>query len=133
MEERFNDMEHLVKEAGLNHPSSSFSQNVMSQIKTMAVQKPIVYKPLISKKAWIIITAVLLGLVLVVAFLSDPKTSVLNTIDLSFLSFKNINLNNPLSGFTFHKTTLYGILFLTALFFIQIPILKRRIDRSFSV
>ncbi len=133
MEERFNDMEHLVKEAGLNHPSSGFSQNVMNQIKAMAVQKPIVYKPLISKKAWIIITTVLLGLLVVIAFLSDPQTSVLNTIDLSFLSFKSINLNNPLSGFTFHKTTLYGILFLAALFFIQIPILKRRIDRSFSI
>ncbi|GAA4270973.1 hypothetical protein U6A24_03655 [Aquimarina gracilis] len=131
MEERFKDIEQLVKEAGLNQPSSVFSKNVMSQIGAITQKKQIVYTPLISKKTWIIIAVLLLVLVLGIAFLSDSNTSILNTLDLSFLKLDTIKINNPLAGFKFHKTTVYGILFLTALFFIQIPILKRRIDKSF--
>lgn len=131
MEERFKDIEHLIKEADLHHPSIDFSKNVMGQIEALAEQKEMVYRPLISKKTWLIISVVLALIFIALIFLTDEKGSILNRIDLSFLNFEN--LKNPLSGFTFHKTTLYGILFFAILFFVQIPLLKRRIDRSFSI
>lgn len=133
MEERFKDIEDLIKEAELHHPSANFSKNVMAQIEASVQQKGIVYKPLISKRAWMIIATVISMLVITIAFLTDPNTSILNSIDLSFFNLEAISIGNPMSGFTFHKTTVYGILFLAALFFVQIPILKRRIDRSFSI
>ncbi len=131
MEERFKDIEHLIKEADLHHPSIDFSKNVMGQIEALTEQKEMIYQPLISKKAWLVIAVALVLICIAVMFLSDEKSSVLNRVDLSFLNFESIK--NPLSGFEFHKTTLYGVLFLVILFFVQIPLLKRRIDRSFSI
>ncbi len=131
MEEQYKDIKHLVKEAGLDHPNPGFLNNVMNQIEVAQTQKSIVYKPLISKKIWFVIGLVIVGLLFVLPFLSEGKASIIDKVDLSFLNFKGIN--NPLSGFTFHKTTIYGMLFLAILFFVQIPLLKRRIDRSFSI
>ncbi len=130
MEEQFKDIKHLVKEAGVDHPSSDFLKNVMQSVE-ISSKKALVYKPLISKKIWFVIGLIIVGLLFILPFLSQGKVSIIDTIDFSFLNLKRIN--NPLSGFTFHKTTTYGMLFLAILFFVQIPLLKRRIDRNFSV
>ncbi len=133
MEEQFNDVKRLVKEAGIERPSSGFSINVMQDIKRLSAQEPIVYTPLISKRAWFWIGILIFGLVLSLAFLTDNNTSILDKIDLSSLQLKGKLINNPFKDFTLYKTTLYGILFFSILFFVQIPILKRRIDKSFSL
>ncbi len=131
MEEQFKDIEQLIKEAGTDQPSSGFLKNIMSQIELSETQKSQVYQPLISKKTWLIMILTLVLSMCGILLLSDPKDSILNAIDYSFLN--DIFIKNPFSGYTLHKTAIYGILFLSALFFIQIPILKRRIDRSFSI
>ncbi|TSE10652.1 MULTISPECIES: hypothetical protein [Aquimarina] len=129
MEEQYkNDIQHLVKEAGLESPSANFMNNIMKEIEVSS-QKSLNYTPLISKKTWLIVALVIVSILGILLLLSDNEVSILHTIDFSFL--KVIDLDNPFSDFTLHKTTLYGILFLALLFFVQIPILKRRIDSSF--
>ncbi len=130
MEEQYkNDIQNLVKEAGVESPSVNFVHNVMREIEVSS-QKSLNYTPLISKRKWLIIVLVIISIVGVLLLLSDNEVSVLHTFDLSF--YEIINLDNPFSGFTLRKTTLYGVLFLALLFFVQIPILKRRIDSNFS-
>ena len=131
MEEQYKDIKYVVKEAGLESPSVNFLKNVMEQVELSAIEMSSSYKPLISKKAWFIIGVAVVVLLCTIPFLSDSKESILSTIDFSFLN--KISIKNPFSGFTFHKTTIYGILFLALLFLIQITILKRRIDRRFSL
>ncbi len=131
MEEQFKDIKQLVKEAGTEHPSPVFLQNVMNQIKVSETQRSEVYKPLISKKAWLIIGLVILVFICGVPFFSNTDESIVNTINFSFSDL--VTIKNPFSGFTLHKTTVYGVLFLAMLFFVQITILKRRIDKSFSL
>ncbi|WP_024772190.1 hypothetical protein [Aquimarina macrocephali] len=131
MEEQYKDIKHLVKEAGLETPSVDFLKNVMEQVELSTVEMSSAYKPLISKKVWFVIAVVTAVLLCATPFLSDSKESILSSIDFSF--FNKISIKNPFSDFTFHKTTIYGILFLALLFLIQITILKRRIDRRFSL
>ncbi|WP_438424755.1 hypothetical protein [Aquimarina macrocephali] len=131
MEEQYKDIKHLVKEAGLETPSVDFLKNVMERVELSTVEMSSAYKPLISKKVWFVIAVVTAVLLCATPFLSDSKESILSSIDFSF--FNKISIKNPFSDFTFHKTTIYGILFLALLFLIQITILKRRIDRRFSL
>ncbi|MDY8134100.1 hypothetical protein [Aquimarina sp. 2201CG5-10] len=131
MEEQFKNIKGLVKEAGLEKPSVGFLQNVMSQVNALEIQSSIEYKPLISRKAWIVIALIVLSILISVFYFSNNNEPILRRFDLSFL--QKIEFKNPLSDFTLHKTTTYGILFLAALFFLQVTLLKRRIDRIFSL
>ncbi len=132
MEEQFKDITNIVKEAGLHNPSSSFSKNVMNKIEMMASVEPVTYTPLISKKTWFGLALLMIILIIGIFFFPEGDKSILDAVDFSFLKFKGASVTNPFSKITLYKTTLYGVLFLAALFFIQIPILKRRIDQSFS-
>ncbi|PKV52317.1 hypothetical protein ATE84_4428 [Aquimarina sp. MAR_2010_214] len=130
MEEPYKDVKYLIKEAGLETPSENFLKNVMEQVELSTIEISPTYKPLISKKVWFIIGVIVAVLLCMIPFLSDGKESILNNVNFSFLN--KLSIKNPFSNFTFHKTTIYGISFLALLFFIQITILKRRIDKRFS-
>ncbi|AXT63299.1 hypothetical protein D1816_24145 [Aquimarina sp. AD10] len=130
MDKQYKDIEHLVKDAGLDNPSPDFLKNVMDQVEVSNISAPVIYSPLISKKSWLVIGLISLVLLCIVPFLSNTKIDFIQNIDFSF--FQILKIQNLFSGFTFHVSTIYGVLFLALLFFIQIPILKKRIDKSFS-
>ena len=48
-------VEHMMKESSLESPSPDFTQRVMAEILATEKSKALVYKPVISKKAWFII------------------------------------------------------------------------------
>lgn len=130
MEEQYSDIKKLVKEAGIENPSAGFLQNVMSEIKVASIHKPMVYQPLISKRAWVVISLLIIGILVSLPFLSEG-TSILSALDLSFL---NLNEHkNPFADFRLHNSTMYGIIFLAILFMVQISVIKRRIDKIYSV
>ncbi len=131
MEEQYKDIERLVKEAGLDNPSPGFMQNVMKQIEVSESKTSYVYTPLISKSGWCIIGLITVAVIFTLTFLPDTTESVSKTIDFSFLN--SIHIKNPISGLVLPKTTIYGVLFLGILFFVQVTLLKKRIDRSFSM
>ena len=128
MEAPFNPHDKLIKnlfkEAPLEKPSIDFSKKVMQQIEKTKMYQP--YRPLISKKTWMGIAAVfILGLVWVYM---NPSSSIYNEVNYNFA--EQINLKNPFEGFSLSKTTTYAIGFM-ALFFFQIPVLKRILEKKY--
>jgi len=130
MEEQFRDIKKLVQEAGTENPSVGFLQNVMGELNVDQLNSSLVYQPLISKKAWAIISALVIGLLIAVAFLSEG-TSIADTLDLSFLPL--VAKKNPFSGYELPSTAMYGIIFLAVLCMVQITMIKRKIDKTFSI
>ncbi|RMA57944.1 hypothetical protein [Ulvibacter antarcticus] len=127
MEERYKKIDDiskkLIKEAGLQQPSTDFLTNVMSVVAQKAAKK--IYKPLISKMAWVFI-----GLVVLLV------SSVLFIVPLSHVSFfgifdaiEKVSIHNPFSEVKVSKITIYGLGFL-GLFLVQIPFLKRHLNRT---
>lgn len=135
MEERFKDIERLVKEAGLDTPSVTFLSEVMCSIENTRSYKEKVYTSLISRNSWIVIIASLICLVCLALLIPNTEKSIFSEIYFSLfdsIKFNSVKVSNPFLDFKFYKATLYGVVFLAILFFIQIPILKRRIDKNFS-
>ncbi|WP_027395494.1 hypothetical protein [Aquimarina latercula] len=130
MEEQFNDIKKLVKEVGLENPSVDFLQNVMRSVENTSADQPLAYQPLISRKAWVVIGLIVIGILISLPFLSEG-TWALRKFDLSLFSL--FDFKNPFSDFRLHTTTAYGIIFLAILFIVQITIIKRRIDKIYSV
>ncbi|WP_298313432.1 hypothetical protein [uncultured Aquimarina sp.] len=128
MEEQYKDIKRLVKEAGTEDPSVDFLRNVMSDIRATSVDKSVAYQPLISKKAWLVMGVLLIGLLISLPFLSEG-TWILDNMDFSFLN----GVENPFAGFKLYSATMYGIIFLAILFMVQITVIKRRIDKIYSV
>lgn len=122
----------IVKEASLESPSFNFTDAVMSQIKALEANSATIYKPLISKTGWVLITATIFSTILYVVFGSDSNgSSWLNSFDLSVLS--NFELPNLLSGITIPKTFTYGIVLFGIMLSIQILFLKRHLNKQYEV
>ena len=129
MEKRYKDIERLVKEVGVEKPSADFLQQVMSSVETISVKTTNIYQPLVSKMGWVVICLFVIGIFIGLLWSTD-SSSMLEPLNLLFPYFKSIK--NPFSSFTFHTTTIYGIVFAALLFMVQITVLKRRIDKAFS-
>lgn len=128
MEEQFNNEEELVKKVikglPLERPSSDFTQKVMQQVLKKAASN--VYRPLISRKAWWIIVAMFVTGTLWLYF--NPGTSMIN---LEAISLENkFTFKNPLENLQLSRTTIYAIGFM-ALFLLQIPFLKRMMEKRY--
>tara|TARA_R110000787_G_scaffold81036_2_gene175921 strand:+ start:76960 stop:77346 length:387 start_codon:yes stop_codon:yes gene_type:complete len=114
----------LINEAGLENPSADFFSKVMDKIEIQKVSQPIVFQPLISKKAWLlIISFAIVVITLLTMYPIIDEFSLFQLPSLSNLSFKFPEMH-------LSKTAIYGIGFLS-LFLIQIPFLKKQIDQRF--
>lgn len=103
-------------------PSMDFTANVMKNIEHAVIGETIVYKPLISKGAWFIIIAIVVG---VTAYLSLGNVQGVSWFDnVDFSTISNNRLVNTLSGITISKTLTYAIGICGLLFFVQIPLMK---------
>ncbi len=60
----------LLKEPNLEMPSGTFVANVMNEID---VQQNLEYKPLISKKGWLIISTFFIGIIVFMFFKDSPQ------------------------------------------------------------
>lgn len=129
MEEQYRDIEKLVKEAGIQEPTSDFMKKVMDQIAVTTTQASLDYQPLISRKVWWSIGILVLVIISIWQILLGGTTFFKVTIDFSFLTK---GIGDVFSGYTFNKATVYGTLFLALLFIVQVSVLKRRNDKSFS-
>lgn len=111
----------LIKEGGIEKPSPNFRNEIMNKLEGRKTKIP-EFKPLIPAYVWpIIIGAFLLsGLGL---FLVNTEFEIKWSIDLSLMESigaPKINLS---------RTMQYAIA-LVALFFLEIPFLKRFLDRE---
>ncbi|MCB0457809.1 MAG: hypothetical protein R2776_04860 [Flavobacteriaceae bacterium] len=128
MEELFNKqdavLKKLLKEIPLEKPSLDFSKKVMLTIEKQKVGKT--YRPLISKRVLLGIGAIFILSLVWLYF--NPSSSMYSEEALS-LSEK-LNFKMPFNPITLSKTAIYAIGFM-ALFFLQIPFLKRIIEKNY--
>ncbi|MDR5589670.1 hypothetical protein [Christiangramia sp. SM2212] len=117
-------MKKLLNEAGTEKPSAAFKNNIMAKLEARnLVIRP--YEPLISKTGWILI-AVFVSITMSILFYLHSDISLSNHINFNFmkkLNFPKIEMSRNMQ---------YAIAFV-ALFFLQIPFLKRFMDREYRL
>jgi len=130
MEEQSKKQDQIIKklivEAGTESPSPDFKLKLMEAIREKAEQK-VVYKPLITRKTWIGIAAVFIGIIVISVLF--PTTGLLSGLGLEPSKFETgISLPKP----EFSKTFIYGVLFLS-LFLFQVPFLKKYVEAKYQI
>lgn len=122
----------IIQKASLEHPSIYFTSEIMSQVTTLHSNQATVYKPLISKKLWVLMA---LGFILLCFYFvlgaEKQEESWFSALDFSVLS-KN-KFANVFSDFTISETLKYGLLFFGLMLCIQILFLKNYFDKRLEV
>ncbi|OUR95598.1 hypothetical protein A9Q87_00320 [Flavobacteriales bacterium 34_180_T64] len=122
----------LFKDASMESPSFDFTANIMSQVNALSATNVTVYKPLISKRTWILISIAVLALIAYFIFGSQLESSGwFSTIDFTVVSENKFT--EALSGFKMSKTLMYTIVFLGLMVCVQITYLKHNFDKRFEI
>ena len=117
-------LRNWMKELPLDKPSPDFTNKVMGRIQAKSATTK--YTPLISKRSWYIIGLIFLGASIWLYF--NPSTQLFANEQASL--FDGIQFNNPFEALQLSRTSLYAIAFL-ALFMVQIPFLKRLVEKNY--
>jgi len=116
--------QEIIRSGGLHKPSDHFMENVMEVVSTLESEK-ISYSPLISKKIWTILSLTFMAIIAYVLLFSNADYAFLENLVL-FDKMAAFDLSLP--EMKLSKEIIYGIGFL-GLFLLQIPLLKRQLDR----
>jgi len=126
MEEQFKKedriLKKLISEVGPEMPGPNFNKKLMEQIEQRASER-IQYQPLISKKGWVLLGIIFLLPILL--YFAIPVELDGLPFDLPWKS-----LGQMLPEFKISKVFMYGTIFL-ALFFLQIPLLKKYVEAKY--
>ena len=114
----------LLQEAGLEKPSIGFKNRVMDVIVAQTEMQS-VYRPLISKKSWFMVAVVSIICVAVFYYIPMESGTALESLGIS----QKMDIDYSLPNLEISKTTMYAIGFM-ALFLIQIPFLKRYLEKQ---
>jgi len=68
----------LLDEGGTEQPSGRFTHNIIDTIKAQAKANPFVYKPVISRNAWLVIAILGVSIFIYLMFGTAPETQGLN-------------------------------------------------------
>ncbi len=116
----------VLNEAGLEKAPIDMLPNIMDAIAKAGLQH-IQYKPLISKRAWLYIGLVVTAIFAIIVFGVPFERYYFNNVDLQLAN----KLDAFLGELKISKTLLYSIGFL-GLFIVQIPFLKRLLDKQYK-
>ena len=123
-----NLVEKMMKDTSLETPSFNFTSKVMSDVFSIEKKKSFSYKPVISKRTWLIIFAAIGSLITWMIFnVSENKTS--SNFDFRFVNVDKIF--TIFSGFQFSSITTNIILLAMLMIFIQILFLKNYLNKRF--
>ena len=110
--------EKIMQETSLESPSANFTANIMSQLQ----EKTITYKPLISKKVWVLVAACI---ALAVIFNFNSELSRPEWLDIvSIRERLSYSLDSLVPNLEMPKTYIYSMVFLAIFILIQIPYFK---------
>lgn len=111
-----------IQEQKVEQPSANFTANIMRSV--LRTENVALYKatPLISKKVWGILVAVLVVAIILVARGSSVAWLQLPKFNMEVLS--KIQIPNVFEYVTVSKTMLYACFFFTLMIFVQIYFLK---------
>ena len=122
-------LERLMRDEALESPSVNFTDKVMDKVYGIESSTVTVYKPLISKRVWLLIA---LSFVVLVAFVMLNNGST----DSQWLASLEVprpevtlfdNINFQLSG-----TFKYAVLFLAVMIGVQMTVIKSYYGRRFT-
>jgi membrane-associated PAP2 superfamily phosphatase len=118
----------VMQSTPLEKPSLDFTANIMSKVSNIASNDITVYKPLISKRMWLVIAVLVVGSLFYGIFGSGLEAiGWFDKVDLSVIS--NNKITETISGIRFSKTLVYAIGLCGLVFFIQIPMMKHYLDK----
>jgi hypothetical protein len=124
-------VDKMMKESTIEQPSFDFTNSVMSQVEALSKSKSLVYKPLISKKIWVLVSVGFIALVLFSIFGTLPESK--GWFDTLGFNTNSIHkLFNAIPTFKLPKTTFYALIMLSVMIFIQIPVLKHYMNKRFE-
>jgi len=119
----------VMQSSLLESPSLDFTANIMAKVEASATSNITVYKPLISKRVWLLISILVIGGLSYGVLGNDLNgLGLFDTIDLSIIS--NNKITEAISGITFSKTLMYAVGLCGLMFFIQIPMMKHYLDKQ---
>jgi hypothetical protein len=118
----------VIKKALLESPSVDFTTQIMTQVSVSKQSEATVYKPLISKTTWFVI-AVGFSVLVAYSFLGT-QGYMESSFDFSILA--NNKVFAVFSRFTFSKTLLYALVFLSVMVLIQVSFLTSHFNKRFE-
>ena len=122
-------VDKLMQETSPESPSPEFTAKLMLQVQATEMEKVAVYKPLISKRAWFIIFAVIIAFTGYFIFNTDVQPgSWLASLDSNAI---NDDIIRMLPAFKFSTVTLYAVVLLPVMLFVQITMLKKYFNRQY--
>ncbi|MET2984224.1 hypothetical protein [Aureibaculum conchae] len=111
----------------LHSTSTDFSNTIMAQVEQMNQQKVFEYKPLISKKIWVLICVSIIALLTYITLYGNlAKSKWMNYFELDFSK-------NLIPELNFSNTTIYAATIVSVLFLVQIIILKNYFNKRLSI
>lgn len=127
------NIEKLVEQMMVNiAPESTpvdFTQSVMSEVLTLGKSKSLVYKPILSRRTWLIIFAGIIA-IFIYSFLNSESTS--SGFNLNFIAFNLGTLEKIFQSIQISFVTGNVILFASLMILIQIFFLKKYLDKRFE-
>ena len=119
-----------IQEMPLESPSKNFTSNIMDILNDEQVSVKIQYKPLISKKIWLAVAAVIVAVMFIPFQKQEGGLLEKVTIDFSFL--EKVSFSGLLDGVNVSTTAFYGLLFFAVMILIQITYLKQYVNRKLA-
>jgi len=119
----------VMQASSLETPSIDFTATIMKKIEGLETSSITTYKPLISKKVWIIISALIIGGLWYLFTLEGSQTSsgLLDKVDYSMVTDNSIV--DAISGLVMSKVLMYAVTLFGAAWFIQISLLKHQFNK----
>ncbi len=122
-------VDKLMENAPLESPSVDFTKNVMHKLEAETPKEVFQYKPIVSGK---VLSAVFIAFVALLILIGTQVG-----LDNGQSWFKNLNTAawfhidwSWMEGYTSSKVTIYAFLFLGLMFFVQVPWLKKQLNRT---
>lgn len=120
----------FLKDFTFETPSFDFTTQVMSKIETLSNSRATEYKPLISKRIWVVLAMLVLGAFSFLIFANvQMESAFLSAIQSDIRS--NLQVLNLLD-FEMPNVFLYGVVGFTFFISIQILLLKNHFDKRFA-
>lgn len=119
-------LKDLFKKGVMKEASEGFTSRLMNRVELEVIEKPIAYKPPVSKKGWLLIFLSAFGLVLLGMFTMEPGNPYVDTQNYAeaFTSF--------LGGLSVSPVLIYGVIGFWVLFFMR-TLLEKLITGKLSV
>ena len=117
----------VMTSAPLETPSFNFTADVMAKLDAPQVSAITTYKPLISKKAWIVIGIIMIALGYYIFSLDSSGASTTNRFDLSGIKESNVVLT--LSSLFKSKVLIYSVTFFGVAWLVQVSVMKQQLNK----